>query len=162
MSACFCLQALEHYQKSGQNSIRDSARRYGVPFGVLRRRVSGALTVDSHVGRCPVLGAELEQRLLNHVTALCKRGFGLSVQNLQLFAKCFARDLESFKASDEWAHSFMSRHGLSRRVRRPDESECSAPHYRNVCRLRRSMTAFVLEHGMRAFSLSSLLDLRPR
>lgn len=97
-----------------------SARLHSVPYAVLHARVTGKLTIDSHVGRCLILSPELEKSLVAHCLSLNFRGFGFSLLALKEYAKSVAIGVDSFKASDEWAQSFLTRHDLALRV--------SAPH----------------------------------
>jgi hypothetical protein len=90
---------------------------FGVPFPVLQRRVSSGMDISAHAGRAVVLGKDLEGKIVRHCLDMHNRGFGLSLQALRNYALCVAKPLfPDFKASDEWASSFLKRHELSVRV----------------------------------------------
>jgi hypothetical protein len=63
------------------------------------------------------MGKELEDKVVQHCLDMHQRGFGLSLHSLKKYALCVAKHtLPNFKASDEWAKAFLSRHNLSVRV----------------------------------------------
>lgn len=113
------LREVEEMKKAGEKGVVSTvSKRFNIPLSVLKRRVYGNLTVDSHAGRTVTLGEEEEKHLAAQCREMWERGFGWTREDIRNYALDRALHTSpDFKASDSWLDAFMNRHGLSLRVR---------------------------------------------
>ena len=62
--------------------LRQAAREYSVPVTTLKRQIDCFLTADCKPGPSTTLLKEEEEKLVNYITTMAQRGFGLSPQEI--------------------------------------------------------------------------------
>ena len=109
---------LEHALRLVQRgmSINQASQQAEVPFSVLRPRVNGVLTVQSHVGRMKALPSAVEKQLVDFVLDMADRGFGKDVNEICQIARRLSGD-PSFKATTQWWKRLKKRFPVLRRRR---------------------------------------------
>lgn len=99
--------------RNGELSIRSAARRFGFSFSCLQRQMS-----ENYVpkGRCTVLTATEEERIVQWIMDISKQGFPVSATELKDSVQMFLnRNGRNTKFKDnrpgrDWFSRFMQRH----------------------------------------------------
>jgi len=101
--------------------LKTCARDYKIPVNTLRRHVKKAVLTPGvlKLGRCSLLGAAVENELVDYIVKLEERGFGLTPKEVRELAYCYAADVgidvgAKAKANEmlgeDWWSGFRSRH----------------------------------------------------
>jgi hypothetical protein len=101
-------EAIKLCQQQG-HTLRAAAALTDVPFAVLQRRASGAVSLSATVGQQPCLTSHQEHELVQFALAMADRGFGQDVGQLRDLARAMSQK-SSFKATTSWWRRFVQRH----------------------------------------------------
>ena len=100
-------------------SLREISKLHGVPLNTLHRHLKG-ITKSSNIGRKPLLGIDIEDRIAENILAWHDRGLSLRISQLKLFTFHVAQKLQPdaplVKAwaktgvTAKWVRGFLKRH----------------------------------------------------
>jgi len=97
---------------SGRSTIRDAARKHGVPVTTLHNRVSGRVTHGTKPGPVPYMNSDEEKALGNYLKQCASVGYGKTRKQVLAIAEKVARDKEVLrkdKISEGWWRKFLER-----------------------------------------------------
>ncbi|KAL5010261.1 hypothetical protein ScPMuIL_012566 [Solemya velum] len=95
-------------------SCEKAAKEFGVPVTTLKSRVHGKVSLDNeHSGPKPILNAQDERRLVEHLTFMSSIGYGYTRGELVSIATEFASHLDKIEKgrslTDNWYRGFIKR-----------------------------------------------------
>lgn len=96
--------------------LRQAARQYDLPVETLRRRVTGAVSMNCKPGPATVLSAEDEEKLASYIVKMSEMGFGLTREDVQVKAFRLVElsgrqhPFRNGMAGRAWLDGFLQRH----------------------------------------------------
>lgn len=113
--------AIEEF-KTDNISIRDVAKKYGIPSTTLYCKARGVRPIERKMGPKPILGSFVEKRIVKCLFTLADAGFPLSKQQLldnvaDFASKQSENPFKNGRPGRKWFELFRSRHpSISMRV----------------------------------------------
>ena len=115
-----------------RQTLRETARLYNVPIETLRRRVTGAVSMDCRPGPPTVLIKDEEDKLVQYLIQMADMGYGLSREACMHMVGNFvsackrSNPFKNEKAGRWWFEGFKARHPILT-IRKPQPlSYCRA------------------------------------
>lgn len=122
-------QAIKHYQKSGEQSIRTSAETFDIPYTTLRDRLAGARSRhESHQGQQLLVPGE-EKSLVRWILQMDDRGFPPKTRVVKEMATYLVQKRQSGRIlGNHWLERFLDQNPqvTSRFANRLDRARNSA------------------------------------
>lgn len=113
--------AIEEY-KTNNISLRDAAKKYGIPTTTLYCKAKGARPIERKMGPRPVLGSTVEKKIVKCLFLLADAGFPITKQQLLENVASYAskqpeNPFKDSKPGRKWFDLFRARHpSISMRV----------------------------------------------
>ena len=104
------------FEVSDGQSIMQSAKKYGLSYWYLHRRVTGVVEHDKRNGPEPFLSADEEETIANYISEMAQRGMGLRRADILNLVQTFLQKekrknpFKDSRPGKRWYYLFLHRH----------------------------------------------------